>query len=177
MTTAASGCITLAEEKIRDMLAACKTFQTWTGAASAAAAKAFIYYDAVPMPDQNSDTTPLAWNVSIRPFALIFTSTADGMIIDRSNVCSGNVNVQFFQNTPEQKEWEEIDRLFKNTISNILLSGDESNPGLWELSRTANYTHVNSIRFEGFYRSSEEDYDTMGDFEGAMVVINWGVTQ
>lgn len=178
MTTAASGCITKAEERIRDMLANCTQFQTWTGTATAAAAKGHIYYDAVPLPDATGDTSPLAHNQAIRPFAVVWTATENGFAMNELVGGSGTVYVRLEQDTPAATvdDYEEADRLFKNTIGNIIHSGDTSNPGLWEPSITRQYTQIVAVTLEALYRTQEDEYDTYGDAQAAELSIRWGVT-
>lgn len=178
MTTAASGCITLAEERIRDMLANCTAFQTWVGAASAAAAKSSIYYDAVPLPNYNEDESPLAFNVALRPFALVWTDVQAGFSMNELIGGSGVVKVRLEQNTPSasQTDWEEADRTFKNTVGAIIHSGDTGNPGLWELSITRLYTQITQLTLDVLYRTAEDEYDTYGDAQAAELSIHWGVT-
>ena len=179
MTTAASGCITLAEERIRDMLAACTAFQTWVGESTAAAAKDHIYYDSVPQQDYTEDSQPLAWNESIRPFALIWTGYQQGFALNELIGGSGLVFVRLEQSVPDTSanDWEEADRLFKNTLGSIIHSGDTSSPGLWELSITRQYTQITQIRLEALFRTSPDEYDTYGDAQAAELSIAWGVTQ
>ena len=179
MTTAASGGITKAEERIRDMLAGCKTFQTWTGESDAAGAKTHIYYDAVPLPNMKDDSTSLAYLVSLRPFALIWTSETSGYAYNELMGGSGIIHIRFEGNTPPatSTDWEECDRLFKIKIGNIIQSTDSSNPGLAELSKTGTYTQITSITLDALYRSDEEEWPTYGDAQRAEVSVQWGVTR
>lgn len=181
MTTAASSCITLAEERIRDMLANCSTFQTWVGAANATAAKSSIYYDAVPRSDYMADTDPLSWNVSIRPFAIVWTENENGFSMTESSsdyyTPSGTIKVRLEQNTPSSSatDWEEADRLFKNTLGDIIRSGDSDNPGLLELSIARTYAQISRVTLDALYRTDDDEYDTFGDAQAAEFSISWGV--
>jgi len=179
MTTAAASCITKAEERIGDMLAACSAFQSWVGESTAAAAENHIYYDAVPMEDYVEDSQLLAYNESIRPFALIWTGYQQGFTINEMIGASGVVYVRFEQSVPDAaaNDWEEADRLFKNTLGQILQSGDTDSPGLWELSITRQYTQITQMRLEQLYRTNEDELATYGDAQAAEVSIAWGVTR
>ncbi len=179
MTTAASGCITLAEERVRDMLANCTAFRTWTGTTTVADAKLRIYYDAVPLPDYRDDESPLAYNVGLRPFAVVWTAMENGFRLNELIGGSGTVKVRFEQNTPStsQFDWQEADRLFKNSLGAIIHSGDNSNPGLWELSEQRLYAQITSISLDALYRTSEDEYGTLGDAQAAELSIEWGVRQ
>ena len=179
MTTAASGCITKAEERIRDMLANCTAFQTWVGAADATAAKSSIYYDTVPRGDYMDDSDALAWHVSVRPFALIWTDYENGFAMNELVGGSGTLQIRFEQNTPgaTQTDWEEADRLFKNTLGGIIHSGDTDSPGLWELSITRQYTQLSRVNLDALYRTAEDEYETFGDAQAAVLSVAWGVTR
>jgi len=179
MTTAASGCITKAEERIRDMLANCATFQTWVSAANATAAKSSIYYDAPPMPRSGEDTSVLSYNQSLRPFAVVWTGTSDGFTLNEMIGGSGVVYVRLEQDVPGAvlTNYEEADRLFKNTIGGIIHSGDTDNPGLWELSLTRQYAQITQIQLAALYHTAEDEYDTYGNAQAAELAIRWGVTR
>lgn len=179
MTTAATGCISKAEERIGEMLANCSEFQTWTGTANATAAADHIYYDSVPPLYSDDDVTSREYNEAIRPFALVWTRMTEGLAMNELLGASGTVMVRFEQNTPSglQTEWEEDERLFKNTLGGILQSGDTSNPGLWELSITRQYTQITQMRLMALYRTGEDEIETYGDAQAAEVSIAWGVTR
>lgn len=175
MTTAAASCITKAEERIRDMIANTTAFQAWIGAADATAAKSSIYYSAMPYPVGN-DTSPLAYNQALRPFALLWTETYK---LDYTYDNSGVICARFEQDIP-QSAWAdpgEAERLFLNTLGAILLSGDVANPGLQELSITQQYAAINQMDVMDIISTSEEQYGTYGHAIQATVQITWGVAR
>ena len=176
MTTAADGCITKAEERLRNMLAACTTFQTWVGAATADAAKDSIYYTEVPPQARTEDTTPLAYNVSIRPFALIWTSTSQGFKLHEQLGPSGLLQVRFEDNA-RSTDPAEAERLFLNTIGKIMQSEDTDNPGLLELSITRQYTQIREMEIVSVFHTDEDDHDTYGDAIAAEMSVAWGVVR
>lgn len=175
MTTAASSCITKAEERVRDMLANCTQFQTWTGTANATEAKTRIYYDSLPLAT-DLDASPLAYNESLRPFALIYTSLESGFQMQELLGSSGAVVIRFEQDvsTATIRDYEETDRLFKNTVGKIIHSGDTDNPGLWELSITRAYTQLTRITLDSLLRTTEEEYNTYGNAQAAEITVHWG---
>lgn len=174
MTTAAAGCITKAEERIRDMLANCTQFQTWTGAADATAAKDYIHYTGVPLPNANEDTTELAYWVSIRPFAIVST---ESFRISNLQGPSGIIWVRFEDNisTVDGYSFDEGERLFLNNVGQVMQSGDTSNPGLEELSITQQYAEIREQQVQHILRTSDNESDTQGDAIAAEVRVSWGV--
>lgn len=74
---ASSSILTEPEELLRATLAASSTWQTLCGAANATEALASIYYDEVPVPE-NEDAEG-AWDEyqSLLPFAMVTTSRTD----------------------------------------------------------------------------------------------------
>jgi len=177
MTTAASGGITKAEERIRDMLATCTQFQTWTGTASVAAAKLRIYYDAVPLANMKDDSTTLTDIRSKRPFAMVYTDPSDGYSFGELLGGSGSVMVELEQNTQTDTDWQESERLFKITIGNIIQSGSSGSPGLVEVSNTRVYTQLTRIDLVELYRYEEDARTAVGDAQGARIRLAWGVTR
>ncbi|RMF87769.1 MAG: hypothetical protein D6741_20110, partial [Planctomycetota bacterium] len=69
--TPAQGALTEVEERMAVMLAACASFQAWVGAADSTAARASIYFDAIP-PPAGSDYTRAELD-GYRPWAIIST--------------------------------------------------------------------------------------------------------
>lgn len=175
MTTAASGGITKAEERIRDMLADCTQFQTWTGAANATAAKLSIYYDAVPLDNVHDDNATLADIVSKRPFAMVYTDPTDGYSFSEINGGGGVVMVELEQNTTPLTDWEEAERLFKITVGKIIQTGDSANPGLVEISRARTYAQITKYDLVELYRYDQDAATGMGDAQGARLRLEWGV--
>jgi len=179
MTTAATGCFATIKETVRSMLSECAAFQTWVGESTSSAAKSHIYLDYVPLQEMTADSDTLAHIVSIRPLAIVSLDLAAGFLIDRRNVTSGTIRIELEQNTPSSTKYdfEEAERLFENTVGAIVLSGDESNPGLFELMQLDTYTHVESISVGEFARTIEDAYEMMGDAQFATMTIAWGVSQ
>lgn len=177
MTTAASGGITKAEERIRDMLATCTKFQTWTGTSTAADAKTHIYYDAVPLANMKDDNASLTDIRQKRPFAMIYTDPTDGYSFGELLGGSGAVMVELEQNTQADTDWQESERLFKITIGNIIQTGDSGNPGLVEVSNARSYAQITKIDLVELYRYDQDAITAMGDAQGARLRLAWGVTR
>lgn len=181
MTSTATGCITKAEQLLRDSLAACTTFQTWVGATTAADAAEHIYLEALPPDDIYSDRHEVERLIARRPFAQIWTSETDGLSINRiaspnATSASGTMYLRLERNVPEdiRHDYAEVDRTFKNTIGLILSSGDAGNPGLSELSSIAGYLDWVVLTIKQWTRTTNDDLPTLGDAQMAEIEIQWG---
>jgi hypothetical protein len=183
MTTTASGVITVQEELLRDTLAACTAFQTWVGASTAAAAKQHIYLEALPLDLDWSDHMERERIKSRRPFALIWTAETDGLQVrsiasPHGATVSGTMYICLEGDVDPavQEDYAEVDRLFKNTIGNIVMSGDVSNPGLNELAGTAGYRDFDTMTFKEWTRSHKDQRPTLGDVQWCVIEIRWGAS-
>lgn len=176
MTTAADGCITKAEERLRNMIANCSEWQAWLDVATATDAKKSIYTTAVPLPHMNEDTTPLAYNVSVRPFALIST---DRLRLHDDYGPSGTLWVRFEDNVSAANEhdWAEAERVFLNHLGKVMQSEDANNPGLRELSLTRQYAQIREQEVHAVYRTLEDEQETYGDAIAAELHVAWGVAR
>ena len=184
MVTAAAGPISTIEDLAADTLAATTFFQSLTGTANATAAKARIYFDALPPPGSNADTYTLAELQTLRPYAIINTEPQGGF---RWHHDGAGVNWTFGQNGTVTIEIEadiasgdlgdpqEYMRLFKNTIGQIVRTDDTGNPGLLELAGQVNYLPIREAMFYGPFRGAEEERKAQGDYLVAMIDLNWGL--
>ena len=81
MATAATGCISLAEELLRTSLADSDNFRTWVGASGASAqAQALnrVHYESLPVPPAGQQEYTRLQLQEMRPYALIGTSGFGG---------------------------------------------------------------------------------------------------
>ena len=181
MTSTAVGCITKAEQLLKDTLCACSAFQEWCGAANATEAAESIYLEALPPDDVYRDQEEVERLIARRPFAQIWTSEQDGLTIRRiasPNTTSGTgtLYLRFERNVPEEiaHDYAEVDRTFKNVLGEILSSGDADSPGLAELSSLAGYLDWEAIIIRSWTRTQRDDIPTLGDAQMAEVEIQWG---
>ncbi len=183
MTTTASGVITVQEELLRDTLAACTAFQTWVGASTAAEAKDHIYLEALPLDLDWADYMECERIKARRPFAMIWTADADGLQVrsiasPHGTTVSGTMYIRLEGNVDPavQEDYAEVDRLFKNTIGNIIQSGNGSSPGMVELAGTAGYRDFDTITVKGWTRTHKDQRPTLGDAQMCEIEIRWGAS-
>lgn len=182
MTTTASGYITATEELLRTTIATCTAFQAWVGAASVDEALEHIYLEALPPADAYADRYTLEQLKARRPYCHIWTDDVQGYTVTRIAAVrqiadNGILHVRFEQAVSEdiRHDFAEVDRLFKNTLGDIIESGDESNPGVVELNQKAGYLAWESLTLSGPYRSHDNEATGLGDFQEAMLEIRWGI--
>ena len=160
MAVVASGWLSLALENLRTLLAACPSFQTWVGAADAAAAKARIH--------RVSKAGPT------RPFALVdqwtdASATAFAGGAGESFTHSGSQILRFEGEVSEQDSDEPADAFytFWNAVGAIILEMEQ-------LSGTDGYLVVRSIMLEdGPFRSKDFEGEA-DDYYYADFVVEWG---
>ena len=186
-TTPALGCISKAEEKLRNMLAACTAFQTWVGAGVDPLTRIHIVELTVPTlddeePDQNYSLAELQ---SRRPFALISTPSEQPFSIDivaspNTPNQSGVLRIRLEENVPTELErnYPEAYRRFLNTVGQIIHSEDATHPGLVELLGVCGSNYLNFYKLDvlDHMRTSSDDIPTMGDAHKCEIEIRWGAT-
>jgi len=173
MTTAASGPITAAESLLATTVAGLSAFQTWVGAATSTAAAEHVYIDGLPRRDEWSDTQELEHQVALRPFALVWTAETNGLTVRRiaapsGHTASGILTLWLEDNVLEatRHDFEESDRLFKNTVGDIIddLMAVTTMP-------------ITSLTITELTRTSRDDTPTLGDAHMCQLEITWGVAQ
>lgn len=187
LTPALSG-IARAEERLRNMLAACAEFQRWAGAWSVAAARESVYLCELPNiwiggsgPDGTFARSEIA---SRRPFALVWTADSESYAIDvvaspATPNPSGVLCVRFEESVPDDlaENYAEAYRRFLNTVGLILQSNERHAPGLLELLEQRRPDALDISRMALLntpIRTTEEDAATMGDAHFCDVQITWG---
>lgn len=173
---AAEGGITLAEENLARTLAACARFQTWCGVASAGLALARIYFDALPLPENDKSAMARDQIVGLRPFALISTNPQNGYSRGRVGTQTyaeaGSLMVVLEENVPLALAADDAAaaRAFKNTLGVIL--GE-----LLELAYDATYLAIDQLTLNGPVRCHPDDVVGEGDHQFAGLAVNFGVGQ
>jgi hypothetical protein len=186
-TTPPQGCISKAEERLRDMLAACQPFQEWVGVSDAGSAKAKIHLVELPQPiidDEEKDGNyTLAEIVGRRPFALIWTPSEQPFAIDivASPNCpspSGVLRVRLEENVPSSLEanYAEAYRRFLNMVGRIIHSEEPHNPGLVELLGVcgSDYLNFHHLEVVDHMRTTSDDVPTLGYAHKCELEIRWG---
>ena len=176
MTTTASGPITTTEERLKTLLSSLSAFRAWVGATTSAAAAEHIYLEALPRSFWQDDAYTLEWLKSIRPFAQIWTDEINGFQVTNissqssptSYTSSGVLVVRFEANVTHsiRHDIEEVDRLFKNALGDIIveLMADNSDDCL--AIRNIQVTHI--------WRTSPEEMPAFGDAQEGIIEIQWG---
>ena len=185
----ATGCISKAEDRLRNMLAACGPLQSWMGVGSASSAKGKIYLVELPPPfisDEEQDGNfALAEIVGRRPFVLVWTPSDQPFVVDiiASPNCpsqSGVLRCRFEENVPDQLSvnYPEAYRRFLNTVGSIIHSEERHNPGLVELLGmcSPDYIVFNQITVLDHMRTTSDDVPTLGDAHKCELEIRWGAT-
>ena len=82
----AAGPMSAALETARSQLAACASYQAFVGVSPAdeAAAAARTYLAALPPPADLNEYTREEWEAALRPFGMVYTSSAGGYTLTRS---------------------------------------------------------------------------------------------
>lgn len=181
MSTDAVGGITTAEDLLRTTLAACTAFQTWVNAANTTEALQHIYLEALQPDNYYTDRYSEEELVGRRPFAQIWTDEQRGYTTTREAASrlmwdSGILHIRFEGNVDEaiEHDYAEIDRLFKNTLGQIIQSDNINTPGLVELNQQAGYLAWDTLTMTGPFRCTENQIRGMGDFQEASFEIRWG---
>jgi hypothetical protein len=170
------GCISLAEQYLRQTLAASETFRSAVGAGNPAAALAHIYTDDLPPPAGGAATYSRSDLETLRPFAVVWTEEQDGLrrqadaVSDARNYGgSGRLAVLFEQDVPSQvvNDPPEASRRFKNTLGLII---DE----MLAVAGTPDYLDIAAITLRGGPTRSHPDAQaTEGDFLAALLSVEW----
>jgi len=171
---AASGPISLAEDYLKETLAACGTFQTLVEAEDATEAKASIYNDALPEPAAGDEYTK-AELTGYHPYATIETDPDGGydMIFDAVGAgghdCrdAGRLIVRIARIVPDNTGIADAERGWKNTIGNILAE-------LWGNAGAAGFLAITGVALIGLHRFHPDNEPGMGDAQGATIAVEWG---
>lgn len=187
---AATGALAVPKDLLRNSLATCTAFRTWDGLSlSVEQAKNRIYFDALPPPA--GPTYTKAELVALRPFALIYMSTSDGVRFAQQSVgslggsyaASGTLIVRLERNFPSNVSAEAdpgaaADRQFENMLGPLMRSDDWNSPGLLELAGQAGYLVIRELSLmAGPMRCDPKDAVGQGDCQAAFLEVKWGEPQ
>jgi hypothetical protein len=171
--TEPAGSVSLAQDRLRDTLAASTAFQTWVGAANATAAAARVYLDDLPEPAGQEDYTRAELE-AYRPMAIIETdeegftyehgATGDSFEFD----VSGKLRLCLEQSVSEALANDNAELLlqFRNSYGQIL-------DDLCDLAGTPGYLGIVRMRTYGPFRMHPDRIPRQGDAVWVWVVIEW----
>lgn len=166
------------------MLANCHAWRTIDGNSwTVEQAKAHIYLDALPTPD-DADTVGARdrWE-SLRPFAVISKRPMDGIRFKHAAsgptfryFPSGVLIVTIHRTRPaiDQTDLGAGERELENIVGQIIETGDPNNPGLVELAGTSGYLDVQEIYEDGPYTAEPKEVPRIGDVNYHFLELHWG---
>ena len=176
MATTPAGEISLAQEALRDTLAAVTAFRTWTATARAATAKARIYNDGLPLPANNRATLSQDEWIGYRPCALVYTPETNGIRYRRDSrgtanefITSGRLILELSQTVADADadDIAEAEVKWRNVVGQIL-------DGLAAIAGSDEYLDISEMALVRTARASDEDIAEFGDYQLAVVEILWG---
>ena len=180
-STPVTGIFSRNKNRLRDTLAACYYFQRWTADTwTEAEAKERIYLDALPPPPDGQAYT-LDQMKGLRPFALIYQTGVNIEVNAEPGgfKVRGTLTIVLEQNVPDNISGDpgEIDRQFDNFLSDVVFTGNDSQPGLLDLSKIAEqgYTKMATLESDGPARTVEARLNDVGDASQYLLHISWGV--
>ncbi len=180
MAVSPTGVLSKPIDLLEDLIAESATFQTWVGAASAAAAKTSIHLLQLPDP-ADSDGYSLVESQGKRPFCLLgfpvgapnrFNRIADGATLTFAE--RGTLLMAFENNIEPIEDPDTLDdRLFTflNNIGGIFAdilakagTSDGSKAFLW----------VSAVEIIEFFRADRDELSTHGDYFWLSASVDWG---
>lgn len=187
VTSTPVGCISKAEERLRNMLAACVPLQRWMNVDNAAAAKDKIYVAKMEPPVTHDEEADGNYHVTElqarRPYCILWTSDQNLFKIDviASPNCvspSGTLQVLFEENIPDEcvDNYAEAYRRFLNTVGSIMHSESTQEPGLVELLPQAGYLAFRSLSIGPPVVTPEDAIPTQGLAHQVILTVDWGAT-
>lgn len=172
--TEPAGSISLAQERLRLVLANSARFRTWTDTATEAAALAKIHHEALPPPAGNATEHTVAELEAYRPYAIVSTDQeADGFSVIRDAMGSwkesGKLTLHLCEDIPSDllNDLFEARLLFKNTVGVVI---DE----MRALADDAGKLNFTGIMLAGGPWFSKEDVATgQGVFQWIDLTVVW----
>lgn len=181
----AVGPLSTAEDIGCQHLASCASFQAFLGVSSKAAALAKTFNAALPPPTDGKEYTADEWEESLRPYGMVYASTAAGYSVRRSagyaRSESGRMYIEFeitiptdYQPAPEDTpidlttELNAADRWIKNNIGQIIAEFMDKGgqPGFLDVSRVT--------LMMGPSREEPNETQTHGCYYWTMLEVAWG---
>ena len=178
--TPPKGTLQLAESHLRNMLSLSGEFQCWTNTRGAEAARARIYYSALPRRPHGETWTREALE-TLRPYAILHTLTFRGdhyaTDVRYRYIHSGTLIIQLEQTIPAEllaggkglssEDRAEMHVRFQNTVGRIMddlenLSGLPGNLAFSGIEMT-----------QPWDRAMDDDVQEVGHAQGVQVMVNW----
>lgn len=177
MTYPAAGSITLAEEDLRNTLAAAVAFREFVAVEDEEAALARIYVDALPPPTNNRDVYSADELAALRPYALVWTDPDDGFTRQQSAGGyafhfrdTGRLHVEFVADVAEAdlEDAATAQRKFKNALGEIL-------DNLAELAGQPGYLTATGFKLMGPVEIHPDTETGEGPGHWGKLIIDWGL--
>ena len=182
---AASGIISVVQEKWRVLIASTTAFQTWKDGETwdLTEAKDHVHHDQMPDPDDGNAYTademerylPLVvvWTAYARGFQLHVRADGD------SYYGTGQLVAEFYR-IPDLKIDDNPDETFRNWMGSLLQSGDTDNPGIVELARksgqTTSYLVPSTLTVHGPLETTPKEDPQLGRVQIMRLECEWPST-
>jgi hypothetical protein len=184
----ALGPMSIALETARKQLAACTSYRAFLGASDSASAVASTYLAALPAPTDGKEYTAAEWEQTLRPFAMIYTSSAGGYSATRSALYAvrenGRMFVELEITIPEayqpdvlvpavnlRTDLEKADRWILNQIGQIVFE-------FMGLAGCPGYLDVSSVTVVmGPSRERHEEPLANSFYYWTLLEVIWGATE
>jgi hypothetical protein len=169
-TITATCCWTKAEEALAKQLANSPTFRTLTGTASEGAALARVWIDALPEA-ADLERYGIAEYSALFPYGLIYSDDQDGFFgrwaahPDRMHF-GGTIRLVVARTTPSD-DIDEVERDWKNLIGQLI----EDMAARVTMDNELGWS---SATVSELLRSHEDEYQTLGDRQVAVIEFEWG---
>jgi len=169
-------------QTLRAMLSRCAKIQTLFSAADATEALTRIYLGCLPRPADGRRYTTEELN-AYRPFAivgpspnLIISSQVVSSIGTWSHSRMGQCDILIERSFPTGGDDEDDQKDFAwiDLVDGIRQSNDTDEPGLLELHETAGNLSIKSSEILSIYRGDEAEIQMLGDYQAAVLRIQWG---
>lgn len=163
------------------MISRCHALQNWDGNTfSESQLLARIHIEALPEP-ANGSVFALAELNQLRPFVLVAVNSSSPVTLKRDATAGGGLAFNLGGSFMVMVEQEAIgdteaerDRNFVETIEKFIMSNNESQPGLIELTNLADSLAINNLELEIIVRVQPEEEASKGLGQRAYLRIDWG---
>lgn len=175
MPTTPAGPLSLPLSHCRTLIAACPSFQTWAGAASAADAEAFIHLVGPPPPANRKAYTP-AELAALRPLVIVDSPPSSAPAYESRRIAlktyrpGGRLFVTFEDDVlaEDAQDFEETKLRYLNHLGGVISD-------IEDLAGTANYLSVLSLHQSWIRRAAKSEVPTQGDYIVGALMIEWGL--
>ena len=174
-----TGIIQCIHDRLAVTLSRCFAWQHWQGNDwTEETALSRIYQDALPAPSDNKEAHSLEELQAFRPF-ILFDTDQVGLKRNAETYygSSGRFDLRIEQNVPDDLRNDPggLGMQIRSDIGNLLASGNESEPGLVELSDIPGNLVIRSAQYHGYARTAETQETDFGDAVQIYLQLGWGL--